>query len=338
MNFRKRVLPLVMLPLILLAVGTVGYVLIEGWSVIDAFYMAAITMTTVGFGEVQPLSSNGRIFTVGLILSGVGVVAYGFSTLLEYILTVDVADRIRRRRVSKEIAKLNNHVIICGYGRVGRSAVTSLFKSPQRIVVIEQNEQLVQEIAERNMLVVEGDASRDETLLQAGIERALGLIVCTGNDSLNLFIVLSARALNSNLYIVARSIDAENEPKMRRAGADRVVSPYQIGGKHMANIILRPHVTDFFDVVTLDGGIELWVEEIKIESGSPFIGKTVGQADVRRQTGVTLVALLPHTGGAAIIPNASTALSAGDELIVLGTREQLAELENMASPQSKPRF
>lgn len=329
MQIPKIVLRVVMATLVLLVFGTYGYMLLEGWSFIDSLYMVAITMTTVGFGEVQPLSANGRLFTIGIMLLGVGVFAYGFGTFFEYVLTADVADTLRRRRVLREIEKLKNHIIVCGYGRVGKSAVASLRKSGRDIVIIEIDEKLIQLAKEEGLLVVEGDASRDDVLTEAGILRAWGTIICTGEDSLNLFIVLSARSLNKSLYIVSRSVDAENEKKMRRVGADRVVSPYQIGGKHMANIIIRPHVTDFFDVVTLEGGIELWIEELKIELGSPLIGKTVGEANVRQQTGVTLVALLPHTGEDALIPQANTLLHANDELIVLGTREQLAKLERL---------
>lgn len=335
MEFRRRILPLLLLPFVLLGLGTLGYVIIEGWPVIDAFYMAVITMTTVGFGEVRPLSLTGRLFTVVLILSGVGVVAYGFSNLLEYLITVDLTTTLRRRRMTREISKLKNHVIVCGYGRVGRSAVTSLQEVNRSLVIVEKDPQVAAAAIEEGFVVVEGDATKDEVLQQAGIDHAWGLIVCTGDDSLNLFIVLSARALNGDLFIVTRSIDAENEAKMRLAGANRVVSPYHIGGKHMANIIVRPQVTDFFDVVTLDGGIELWVEELRIEEGSELDGKTVGEADIRRQTGVTMVALLRGGGKSAMIPHADTRLAVGDELIVLGTREQLAAMESLT--KAKPR-
>ena len=330
-DFRRRVVPVLLLPFVLLGVATAGYMLIEGWSFIDAFYMAAITMTTVGFGEVQPLSGNGRLFTIGIILIGVGVVAYGFSTILEYILTADVGEAMRRRRMSREIEKLRDHVIVCGYGRVGQSAATGLKNGTRPVVVIDKSSERLADATADGLTMIEGDASHDETLMQAGIERAWGIIICTGEDSLNLFIVLSARSLNPDLFIVTRSIDSENEPKMRRAGANRVVSPYQIGGKHMANIMTRPHVTDFFDVVTLDGGIELWVEELVIPQDSPMVGQTIGEADIRRRTGVTLVALLRDGGEQSIMPDAKTRMEVGDQLIVLGIREQLAALERLIS-------
>jgi voltage-gated potassium channel len=328
-NFRRRILPVLLLSGLLLGIGTIGYMMIEGWSIIDSFYMAVITITTVGFGEVRPLSGSGRLFTVILIFSGVSIVAYGFSTILEYILTVNVGATLRRRRMGREIDKLQNHVIVCGYGRVGKSAVASLKNSRKSIVVIDKDPELAKSAFSAGVAVIEGDSTNDEVLIQAGIERAWGIMVCTGDDSLNLFVVLSARALNANLYIVVRTIDADNERKMRRAGANRVVSPYQIGGQHMANIIVRPHVTDFFDVVTLDGGIELWVEELRIEPDSEIANKTVGDADIRRRTGVTLIALLRQLGGAAVSPDADTLLTVGDELIVIGTREQLTVLERL---------
>lgn len=329
-RLRRRLAIILSIPIVLFFVGTMGYMLIEGWNFVDAFYMTTISLTTVGFGEVRPLSPLGRIFTVFLLLAGVSTVAYGLSTAVELLVAGDLVQQLRRRRMERDIARMKDHVIVCGYGRVGKSAVFSLDKSKRDVVVIEHDADRILEIVQHGFTVVEGDATRDEILRQAGIEEAWGLIVTSGNDSVNLFIVLSARSMNEGLYIVSRSIDAENEMKMRRAGANRVVSPYQIGGKHMANIIIRPHVTDFFDVVTLDGGMELWVEEVRIGHNSSLVGKTVGAADVRRRTGVTLIALLRHDEEAAVMPDADTRLDAEDQLIVLGTREQLAALESLA--------
>ncbi len=229
----------------------------------------------------------------------------------------------------QKIAHLQHHVIVCGYGRVGKSAVRSLQDSQRDVVVLEKGEVVIAELLKTSVPFLEGDATQDDVLQQAGIERASGLIVCTGDDSVNLFIVLSARALNSDLHIVARSIDADNEHKMRLAGANRVVSPHSIGGTHMANIMVRPHVTDFFDVVTLDGGIELWVEELTIAPESALVGKKVGEVDIRRKTGVTIIAVVHHGNNAAQMPTSETELNVDDELIVLGTREQLIEMEKL---------
>ena len=332
LSFRRSILPLLLLVIALFVVGTLGYMLIEGWAWSDAFYMTAITLTTVGFGEVRPLSLPGRIFTVLMILSGVGSVAYGFSRLGEYFLTGRVAARLRSRRMMRTIDKLQNHVIVCGYGRVGKSAALTLRDGKRPVVIIDNDLERIEAAQEEGFVVLHADSTRDESLIQAGVERAWGLVVCTGDDSRNLFIVLSTRALNANLYIVARTVDATNEQKMIRAGANRVVSPYQIGGKHMANIVIRPHVTDFLDVVTLEGGLELWLEELIIQPESVLVGETVGEANIRRLTGVTLVALLRHVGG-TVMPDADTVLDAGDELIVLGTREQLTSLEKLVGVQ-----
>lgn len=331
-TFRRSILPVLLLVVLLFVGGTIGYMLLEGWTWHDAFYMTAITLTTVGFGEVRPLSPIGQLFTVFLILSGVGSVAYGFSRLGEYFLTGRVAARLRSRRMMRTIGKLRDHIIVCGYGRVGRSAALTLRDGKRPVAVIDNSEDRIESAQEDGFIVLHADSTRDEALIQAGIERAWGMVICLGDDSRNLFVVLSARALNPELYIVARTIEAANEQKMIRAGANRVVSPYQIGGKHMANIVIRPHVTDFLDVVTLDGGIELWLEELIIQPESVLAGQTVGTADIRRSTGVTLVAILRLEGG-TVMPDANTTLQAGDELIVLGTREQLANLEELTGLQ-----
>ncbi len=330
-QFRRRLFPLLLLALLLFGVGAAGYMLIEGWTFTEAFYMTIISLTTVGFGEVRPLSTTGRLFTSMLLLVGVGGFAYGFSTIVELLFTASLGGQLQRRRMAREINRLKNHVIVCGFGRVGQSAIDSLRESRRDLVIIDNDPERKQSAEDAGLIVVEGDATKDDVLQQAGVSRAWGLIVSTGDDSRNLFIVLSARALNADLFIVTRSVDAENEAKMRLAGANRVVSPYRIGGRHMANIMMRPHVTDFFDVVTLDGGVELWVEELLIAPNSPLVGQTVGQADIRRSTGAFIVALMRQGGHKTITPNAETVLEAGDELIVLGTREQLAALEALTA-------
>jgi voltage-gated potassium channel len=321
----RRVAALILIPFFLFTLGTVGFMLIEGWNVADAFYMTAITLTTVGFAEVRPLTTNGRFFTVALLIFGVTFIAYG----LEYLLTANLGETWRKRKMMQTIESLENHVIVCGYGRVGQSAVVSLQNGKRQVLIIEKEPKKIPISSERNHIFLEGDATKDEVLQQANIDRAWGMLVCTGDDSGNLFIVLSARALNAKLYIVTRSIGAENERKMLHAGANRVVSPHQIGGRHMANIIERPHVTDFFDVVTLDGGIEIWVEELPISEVSSLVGKTVGEANIRQETGVTIIALLRENHSS--LPDAHTRLQTGDELSVLGTREQLAKLKKFAA-------
>ncbi len=330
-DFRRRLIALIILLILLFGSGTLGYMLLEGWSELDAFYMTTISLTTVGFGEVQPLSREGRLFTIVLILLGVGVLTYGISSLVEYILSARVGMQVRKRRMLKTIEKYKNHVIVCGYGRVGQSAIASLKDQGHDIVIIEKDPIKTKRLMDAGFSVVEGDATLDDILLQSGIKKAWGLLVATEDDSVNLFVVLSSRALNADLFIVTRS-NEKNEQKMMRAGANRTVSPFHIGGRHMANIITRPQVTDFFDVVTLAGGMELWIEEIGIGVDSILAGQTVGEADIRRQTGVTLVALIRRNEDKTLMPDADTMLQHGDELIVLGTREQLKSLKGLTIP------
>jgi voltage-gated potassium channel len=329
---QNRLLRLLILVLVTFLFGTIGFILIEGWSISNAFYMTAITLSTVGFGEVQELSPLGRIFTTLLIFLGVGVIVYSFSFIAEYVVSINMVDEFRKRRSKNMVKKLEDHIIICGFGRVGKSTATALQESHLQVAIIDSDPAAVHQAHEVGFIALEGDASQDEILLEAGLLKAQSIIITTGEDSLNLFIVLSARSINSDLFIIARANQASSDIKLRRAGADRVVSPYKIGGQHMANIVTRPHVTDFFDVVTLKGGEELWIEELIISEGCSIEGQSVGQANIRRITGVTIVALFRQEFGANIVPDANTELEVGDQLIVLGTRTQLSALEKLIDP------
>lgn len=325
-----RILRIIFFIVAVFLVGIFGYMMLEGYTLLEAFYMTAITLTTTGFAEVRPLSTAGRLFTVVLLFLGVGVLAFALSAAVNFLMG-SFSGQLARRRMQRTIDDLSGHIIICGYGRVGSSAAAALRQSGYEIVIIELQVSPAASGVE-GALIVEGDATRDEVLRLAGVERAAGLLVSTGDDAVNLFVVLSARALNPNLLIIARSANMENERKMRQAGANRVVSPHRIGGQHMANIVIRPHVTDFFDVVTLDNGQELWLEELVITPGSVLCGQTIGEADVRRRTGVTIVAVVRQPAGSTITPRAATQLEAGDQLILLGTREQLTAFEAWALP------
>jgi len=327
---RRRLLPLLSLVFVVIAVGVAGYMIIEQWSFLDALYMTTITLTTVGFGEIWPLSEAGRLFTIILIILGVGTIVYGLTSSAEYILAADLGPRLRNRRWRGMVSKLEDHVIVCGFGRVGRSAVTALTDTGESVLVVERDEEKSSLARSNGYLVVIGDATKDETLRLAGVERAKGLITCLGNDAQNLFIVLSARTLNPTMNIVARNVDAENERKLMRAGADRVISPYSLGGRYMANVLTRPRVTEFLGSVTLDSGLELWLEEVVIAENSELAGKTVGETNVRHKTGASLVGVLRQASGDMISPDKSTLLRAEDVLIVLGTRDQLARLADLA--------
>lgn len=335
-NIRRRLFLVLLATVLIVAIGTAWYTFVEEWAVLDALYMTVITLSTVGFGEVEPLSQESRLFTVFLILLGAGTVAYAVSSLGEYLLTSGIVERMRRRALLRMIAEMENHIIICGAGRVGMTAAETLQEIGREFLIVDESADVAEEMRERGWTVLTGDATRDETLIEAGIERANGIMVCTGNDSDNLFIVLSARALKEDLLIVARSVDAGSEAKMRRAGADKVISPHGIGGRHMANMILRPNVVDFMEHVTLDTGLELWLEEVTIGDSSPIAGQTVVEADMRRRTGVTLVALLRKGEKISVTPDENTRFKPGDRLIVLGSKKQLADLEDLVNTRVRP--
>lgn len=334
-SFRRHILPVMLSIVLLFMLGTLGYTLIERWPLLDAFYMTVITLTTIGFGEIHPLSPGGRLFTVALIFLGVSGVAYGLTTVGEFLFTANFGQRLRRRRMLQQIQRMTNHVIVCGYGRVGKTAALSLQEAKRSVLVVEHQPEQADVARADGFIVLEGDGTRDEVLRDAGIDRAWGLVVATGHDGDNLLIILSARALNPKLYIVARSTGPDNESKLRRAGANRVVSPYQMGGRHIANLIIRPHITEFLDVVTLDGGVELWLEELTIAPRSELDGQTVIEANIRRRTGVMLIAIRRGETGTTHMPDENTRFAAADELIILGTREQLARLEELTNRQQK---
>lgn len=332
LNPRSRILRLILISIIVVFTGSFGYVLIEKWSWADSLYMTAITLSTVGFGEVQSLSPTGRVFTVFLIFVGVGLIVYSLSTMAEYLVSLNMEHEWDKRRSRNMVKKMEDHVIVCGIGQVGGSAASTLLESGQQVVLLDINPDRVNAAHEADMVAIEGDATQDEVLQMAGIGRAKSIIVSTGDDSLNLFIVLSARSLNPDLYIIARANLSANSEKLQRAGANRIVSPHEIGGQHMANIVIRPHVTDFFDVVTLSGGEEIWVEEQELGPDCPLIGQSAVQSDIRRRTGVTLVAIYRPESRTNIVPDAATRFLPGDKLIVLGTRDQLASLEELTQP------
>lgn len=327
-RFTRRILIIIGINFGLIALGTIGYWVIEGWDMLDALYMTVITIGSVGYGEVRSLSLMGRIFTIVFIIVGVGSVATSFSFLVETILSAELRGELQAKRMQKIIDNLNGHVIICGYGRVGQNATQVLTRDNRRkIVIVDSDPKLIQQLHDEGHLVLEGDATDDDVLRKAGIDRAWGLIVAAGEDSVNLFIVVSARALNPELTIVARSSRAENEEKMIRAGANRVVSPYNIGGMRMANSLMRPHLTEFIEELTIGSGMELWLEEMLVAQGSNLIGQTMAELDLRQRTGVTLLAIL--RGQSILTPDGGAHLQQDDQVILIGTRQQLDALERL---------
>ncbi len=313
--------------LILASGGIVGYMFIEGWSLLDSAYMMVLTLTTVGYEEVHPLSTGGRIFSIFLMITGVGVAMYAVTAVARRVVEEEVfRGFLRRRRMRTRMAGMRGHVIVCGYGRVGRQVVSTLVREKVDCIVLDHDSQVVGELAEQGLLYVQGDATRDETLLAAGAPRARAVVVALGNDSDNVLITLSARALNPSLNIVSRTGLGENEEKLRRAGADRVVSPYSLGGRRLALSAIRPAAVDYFDSLADSGGADERLEEVLVAPGSPLDGVTVGEC--ARTTGVHVLALKKGEGALEVSPGQAASIQAGDLLIVFGSREQLAPLES----------
>lgn len=331
----RRLLSVVLVLVLLLGCGTMGYVLLEGWHWIDALYMTVITLSTVGYGEVVPLTNTGRVFSMVLILLGVGGAAYAFSMVTDYIVAGELRGALRRQRMVRDISRMHNHYVICGFGRVGRQVLEGLRANRFDVVVVDGDPSIAIEMEERGVCYIVGDASEDETLVQAGIERAGGLCTCLPSDAANVYTILSARTLNPNLYIVSRSNMPEGERKLRMAGANQVINPYLITGHRMAAQLLHPGVVEFLDVIMRQGDLELRIEEIQITPASSMNGRTLGECHVRHETGVNVLAVRRATGQLFTMLDADFQLNAGDTLISLGTMAQLTALADKAGDRRK---
>lgn len=319
---------------LLVIVGACGYMLVEGWSFADSLFMGAITVTAVGYEEVHPLTRGGEYFTMVLLALGITWLGMWFALITSFIVELDFRNFFLRRRTMKEIDSLSGHIILCGAGRTGRRVIEELLPAQEAFVVVERDPShvsLAREIAGEDLLVVEGDANHDNTLQQAGIERARGLMAALGRDEDNVYVCLSARALNPELEIVVRAYDEESTEKLYRAGADHVVSPNVTGAVRMASVLLRPSVVSFLDVATRSPEMALRIEQSTVGARSPLVGKALQEADIRGETGLIVIAVRKQgeDGDDFVFnPGAETRLLAGDELIVLGTPEQIESLRS----------
>ncbi len=315
----------------IILVGTTGYIMLEGWPWTDALYMTLITISTVGFGEIRPLSEQGRMFTAALIVMGVGGAAYTFSTVADYLIAGELRGVLRRQRMQKRIRQMQGHYIVCGFGRMGRQVAGELMRNESvDVVVVERNPELLEAIERLGAIPVHGDAAADGVLEQAGIERAAGLCVCLPHDADNVFTVLSARTLNRTMTIIARANSEESERKLRIAGATHVINPYAISGRRMARQLIHPSVMEFMDVVMHQGQVEFRIEEIQVKAGSSLDGKTLEECNVRRRTGVNVLAVRRPTGEILTNLAGDFLLRPGDVLIGLGTPKQLEALSRLA--------
>jgi len=309
----------------IIVAGTIGYMLIEGWSFGEAIYMTVITISTVGYGEVHPLSATGRIFTIILIAGGVSGALFVLSAFVEYLLEGRFRTTLGRRQMKTKIAKLKDHFILCGYGRVGEEIARTFSEESAPFVIIDSRPDNINMALEHGHLCLLGDATSDSMLLEAGIERARGLIAAVGSDIDNTYITLSARGLRPDLFIEARASNKEAETKLKRAGANRVILPSSIGARRMANIALRPAVVDFFDTVISRRGRELQMENIVVGGNSPLVGQTIEA--VRHRSKAPILAISKKGGKLLANPPGEEIIEAEDHLIVMGTREQLTALE-----------
>lgn len=320
--------PLVVTNFVLLAMltfGTVGYMLIEKWPLLDSLYMTVITMTTIGFGEVRPLSSQGRGFTIVLIMVGVVIASYTISAAIELFTSQDFLKQFRERRRRREVRTVEQHCIICGFGRMGRSLAHELQARNAGMIVIDLSEVLIEECHQKNIPALQGNAADERILREAGIERANALVAATKSDAENVFVVLTARSINPRLRIIARANLETSIPKLERAGADTVISPYAITGRRIAHMLMHPNVTQFLDGVLEFGDHQMRLEEFTIGSSSPLAGLTLRQARLR-----AVVLAVDHPDQLVVThPTAETQLMPGTSIIVMGLDEELNKLEEL---------
>jgi voltage-gated potassium channel len=307
----------------IIVIGSIGYVVL-GFGVLDAVYQTVTTITTVGFREVQPLDAPGKVFTIILILGGVGTALYTLTVSLELLLEGHLSAAMERRRMDKRIATLHGHVIVCGWGRVGRAIARELAAADKGLVVVDNDPDRVATIGSH--LYIAGDASDDDVLRQAGIQRATALVAAVSTDAANVFITLTGRSMRPDLFIVSRAREESSAAKLQRAGADRVVNPQEIGGARIAAFVLRPHVTEFLDVVMHEQGIELRLEEIEVGRDSPLAGVSLSEARVRDRTGALVLALRDQDGAFTTNPAPDAVMMAGQILIAIGTPARLHAL------------
>jgi voltage-gated potassium channel len=327
----KNLLRGIGLLLIVIVGGTMGYRIIEGWSFLDSLYMTITTITTVGYTEVHPLSTAGRIFSMILILSGVGTAFYILTTLVQYMLEGEFGIRIGRRRMEAKIKMLKNHFILCGYGRVGEAIANTLKQHGAEFVVIERTSENAEKARQAGCLTVQDDATRDEVLRGARIDRARALIAALGDDADNTYTTLAAHQLNNSVPIIARASSTAAQKKLQLAGAHRVLAPEISGGERMAMLALRPATVEFVETILLGHGQELLIEEIEVSEDSPLLGSTIKQAE-ERFPGIRILAIRNKDGTLVPNPSPKSTIEKASSLAAFGAAEQLLSIEGCCQP------
>lgn len=327
--YSKLKYPIISL-LIILTIGVVGYKIISEVSIIDALYMTVIVISTVGFGELHPFNETEKIFTIFLIITSIGIFGYVVSVISEYIANNSLVEEFKFKKVENQIKKLSGHTIVCGYGRNGKQAVAKLKQYKKDCVVIENNEHELQDLKLDSVPYIIGDATIDGVLLKAGIEKANSLITVLSNDSDNMFVVISARQFKKDLIIISRASDDSSNKKIKIAGADKVIIPNKLGGEHMASLVVTPDLVEFIDHLFIEGLDKTNLEEIMVDQlPKEFLNTSIGQLDLRKKTGCSVIGFKTADGDFVINPDASTKLQPNSKLIVLGQPEQILKLRQI---------
>jgi len=313
--------------------GTAGYMVIEGWGFLDALYMTVITISTVGYREVHTVSVPGRIFTIFLVISGVGFILYMTGALVQFLVEGRMRTILGRRRLDRKINRLKNHYIICGYGRIGRVVSRRIIRKPLDVVVIEKSPDLVPVMEADGMLYISGDAAHEENLIKAGIDRAKGLIAALATDAQNVFLILTARQLNPELNIIARADRKESKKKLLAAGANVVESPYDVGALSMAQRILRPTVTNFLNLALAHRRKDIQMEEIPVSPASSLVNVMLKDSAIRQNYNLILIAIKRSDGSMLFNPSYETVIRAGETVIAVGEVENLRKLEKELNPE-----
>jgi len=315
----KRIMGIALALILVFSMGVIGYMLVERWSLLDSLYMTVITLASVGFMEVHPLTESGRIFTIFLILGGTGILVYGVSTFIAFVVEGELTDVLRRRKMQKKVDSLRGHFIVCGAGSTGKYVVEELRKTHKDFVVIERNPARCQELDEAGVLHALGDATHNAVLRAVGIERASGLVAALHSDAENLLVVFTTKRLNPAIRVISKAVEEESEQKIRMAGADSVVMPNFIGGLRMASELIRPSVVSFLDIMLRGKEKTIRVDELAIDEISSFRGKQLQSTGIQSQKDVTVVALKKGSAESyEFNPSPDIVLNAGDTIILMG--------------------
>ena len=332
MNVPRKLLLSILMLLVVVLFGICGYTWIEGWDLLDSLYMTIITLSTVGYGEVREIGPSGRVFTVLLIVFGLFTITYIVGLVAETLVAGEIRSVLGRRKVSKKIKSLRDHYIICGYGRIGSIICKGLTRKAIPLMVIEKDEQAQEQLEEDEILYLQGDATHEETLLEAGIAKAKGLVSVVSSDAENVYICLTARGLSPRLYILSRAEDEASERKLLRAGANKVILPYILGGRRMVQAIIRPTVSDFLESAVHDQSFELAIEEITVGEDSRLVNQSLVDSGIRQEMDIIIIGIKQKDGTMIFNPSSQAEIQSDDILIAMGRNKDLETLRRVLTP------